>query len=33
MPGGQRYRWQGLATGRLHELELADARRVAERRP
>ena len=33
MPGGQRYRWQGLASGRLHVLDLADAHRVAERRP
>jgi len=33
MPGGQRYRWQGLASGRLHVLDLADGNRVAERHP
>jgi enediyne biosynthesis protein E4 len=33
MPGGRRYRWQGLASGRLHALDLADANRVAERHP
>ena len=29
MPGGARYRWQGLAGGRLHVLDLDDAHRVA----
>ena len=31
MPGGARYRWQGLPSGRLHVLELTDAHRVVER--
>jgi hypothetical protein len=32
-PGGQRYGWQGLASGRLHLLDLGDANLVGERRP
>ena len=30
MPGGRRWRWRGLATGRLHVLELEDAGRAAQ---
>jgi hypothetical protein len=30
MPGGRRWRWRGLAGGRLHVLELADAAAVGE---
>ena len=30
MPGGDRWRWQGLASDRLHLLELTDARKVRE---
>ena len=33
MPGGTRYRWQGLASGRLHVLDLTETHRAAERRP
>jgi hypothetical protein len=29
MPGGRRWRWQGLAGGRLHTLELTEPREVA----
>jgi hypothetical protein len=29
LPGGRRWRWQGLAGDRLHVLELSDARRGA----
>jgi hypothetical protein len=30
MPGGERWRWQGLASDRLHVLELVDAHKVRE---
>ena len=32
MPGGARYRWQGLASGRLHVLDLTNQRAVANSR-
>ena len=32
MPGGARYRWQGLASGRLHVLDLTNERAVANSR-
>jgi hypothetical protein len=33
MPGGGRWSWRGLASGRLHDLVLSDAQRVAVRPP
>jgi enediyne biosynthesis protein E4 len=30
MPGGDRWRWEGLASGRVHVLELAESRRMRE---